>query len=76
MREDSARLIPTGTGQWNFGSWAEGFYARQAMSPSTSSGLAPPYRSGEGHSQGCAFVADGYQAIGGAMNSSCPCTPG
>ena len=48
------------------------FYSRQDMSPSTSSGLAPPYRSGEGHSQGCAFAADGYQAVGGVINASLP----
>ena len=72
VREDTASLLPVGTGEWNFGTWAADFYSRQAMCPSTSSGLAPPYRSGEGHSQGCAFAADGYQAIGGVINASLP----
>ena len=40
------------------------------MCPSTSSALAPPYFSGEGHSQGCAFAVDGYQAVGGVISAS------
>ena len=72
IREDTAALIPEETGEWNFGASAEEFYSRQAMCPATSSGLAPPYGSDEGHSQGCAFAADGYQAVGAVINASLP----
>jgi hypothetical protein len=72
VRSDTALLISEDSGEWNFGEWASGFYARQSMAPTTSSGLAPPYASGEGHSQGCAFAADGYQAVGTAINACLP----
>ena len=52
IQEDTAALIPTETGEWNFGAWAVEFYSRQAMCPSTSSGLAPPTTLGRGTPRG------------------------